>query len=268
MPRSNLFLAREPQPEGARRRDRGSLVETRPPVPTKYDYNEPPAVRERLPSSRRRRPPVSEFQQLVHAVEALRVPHDDRPDLPGGVLQMVSAIGGEGVSTVASGMASRAAVERRDPVLLLDCGVLAETDSPPPSANLLGAFEAFCNGETEVSALLGRVKGYDNLLCSPLAYHRISLLGRGGARMADFLNALRRDFALTILDCPPVLESPLSAAMSRLCDGTVLVVRAESTSHDQVKAARQRIESQGGQVLGVVLNDWREHRPRFLSQRF
>ncbi len=236
-------------------------------APLRHGSANIPVLREAPPNAGRRLPP-SDFQQLVYAVEAMRIPSDPLSADPlGGVLQIVSARAGEGVSTVASGLASRASIEGRDPVLLLDCGILAETEAAAPSTNMLGAFEVFCNGETRVASLVHKLKGYNNLMCAPLACHGVRLLGGDGARMVDFLNLLRREFALTILDCPPVLESPLSAAMSRLCDGTVLVVRAESTSHEQISAARQRIESQHGLILGAVFNDSKNHLPRFLSKR-
>jgi Mrp family chromosome partitioning ATPase len=67
------------------------------------------------------------------------------------------------------------------------------------------------------------------------------------------LDMLRAQHSLVVLDCSSLLF-PQAAAVSRYCDGSVLVVAAGITSQLEIDAARRRIEQLGGQVVGLVLN--------------
>ena len=58
---------------------------------------------------------------------------------------------------------------------------------------------------------------------------------------------------LIVLDCASV-QRPEAIALSRLCDGTVLVLEAGVTSQQETNAACKRIKQAGGAPVGVVLN--------------
>jgi Mrp family chromosome partitioning ATPase len=85
-----------------------------------------------------------------------------------------------------------------------------------------------------------------------------SRLLRSG-RMADVFAELRRRFAFVILDLPSVLRNSEAAAVGRLADGVVVVLRAGSTDERSAKQTLHLLS--GASVRGVVLNRWRPATP-------
>jgi polysaccharide biosynthesis transport protein len=75
------------------------------------------------------------------------------------------------------------------------------------------------------------------------------------ATLRGFLDELRRDFDVIILDTPPVLVSADAATLAGSVDGVILVVRAGQTDRGAAELAHQRVSSAGGRILGAVLND-------------
>jgi capsular exopolysaccharide synthesis family protein len=67
------------------------------------------------------------------------------------------------------------------------------------------------------------------------------------------LEALRKKFDYIVLDAPPVLPVSDAVVVSRLVDGVVLALRAESTTGKMAKEAIKRIRAAHVQPLGVVL---------------
>jgi Mrp family chromosome partitioning ATPase len=77
---------------------------------------------------------------------------------------------------------------------------------------------------------------------------------------------LRTHHPVIVLDSPPA-DSPEAAALSRYCDGSVLVVQAGRTRQAEIETAKTLIERLGGQTVGVVLNRERSVLPRWMSRR-
>jgi len=76
----------------------------------------------------------------------------------------------------------------------------------------------------------------------------------GCARLAKLLARLRRQFAVILIDTPPLLECPDARVFGRLSDGVILVVRAGQTSTEAVSLCSERLQEDGSIVLGTVLN--------------
>ena len=70
---------------------------------------------------------------------------------------------------------------------------------------------------------------------------------------ARLLEALRKKFDYILLDAPPVLPVSDAIVLSRITDGVVLAVRADSTTSKMAKEALKRIRAAHVQPLGVVL---------------
>ncbi len=75
-----------------------------------------------------------------------------------------------------------------------------------------------------------------------------------GARFGGLLETLRETYDYVIIDAPPIGNLVDSAIIGRQADGTLLVVRNDFVKTKEVKRAKQKIEQNGGKVLGVVLN--------------
>ena len=197
-----------------------------------------------------------EFERLFYAVEALRA--GDRPI----VLQFTSVAGAEGVTTVASGFARAAAAGHSRPILFLDCHLDRAPGAVPGSSR--GLIEA-CRQGRPFAASVAAVEGLPSLRWGRLAEGSVTVAGRDASEIRALMELARQNHPVVVLDSPGIGTSPVSAALSRFCDGTVLVVQAGRTHAAAVRAAKAEVERFGGQVVGAVLNRYREAAPRWLA---
>ncbi|MGD0107220.1 MAG: hypothetical protein ABSC06_24760 [Rhodopila sp.] len=199
------------------------------------------------------------FVQLYYAIEARRT-----SAMP-LVVQFISPKAGAGASTVASGYARVAADDCAQPVLYIDCNA-CETkprhgaSEPQP----LTLFDVLRRGLPLTDAIRP-VRDSKNLLWARLGPGERPLLALGGDRLQSMLDMLRANHPVIVLDTPPA-DAPESAAVSRYCDGSVLVVAAGKTKQWEIETAKSLLERLGGQTVGVVLNRERSVMPRWLGR--
>ncbi|MBK9711688.1 MAG: polysaccharide biosynthesis tyrosine autokinase [Kouleothrix sp.] len=86
----------------------------------------------------------------------------------------------------------------------------------------------------------------------PLPPNPADLLG--SRRMTQLIEVLKQEADVVVFDSPPVLAVVDAALLGRLCDATLLVVRAGSTRTDALRRMRDQIVQSGPRMLGVVLN--------------
>ncbi len=216
----------------------------------------------------------AEWLELSYAVETLRVNH--KPI----VVQFLGAAPGVGTSTVASGFATaagHAAIETMPvagapavlPVLFINCNPI-ESNTRRKSGRAIqpeSLVEAFrrdsllldtsvpTKDDTGVySAWLGASDSTGAVYCNHLD-------------MARLFEVLRGRFSLIVLDCPPVSKSFGALSLAPHCDGTLIVLRAAVTRASAVKAARERVERVGGQVIGTVFNRMSRKSSWFFGRR-
>jgi Mrp family chromosome partitioning ATPase len=181
---------------------------------------------------------------------------------------LVSAHPGEGVTTVALGLASTMAEVARQGVLLADL-----SSEGPELADRLGVHPRHGIGEV----LAKEVAARDAVVESAVPH--LFLLGRGDrlidmsqpdtlALLEELLRGLRSEFDFVIVDGGALRTVPDSLLVSSRVDGVVLVVQAERTGADAVREASGDLRAAGARLLGAVLNRRREYLPGFLSRRF
>lgn len=73
-------------------------------------------------------------------------------------------------------------------------------------------------------------------------------------RMRSLLDELAEHTDLLILDAPPVIAVTDAGVLSRLVDGTLLVVSVGLTPREIAKAAKEQLERVGARILGIVVN--------------
>jgi Mrp family chromosome partitioning ATPase len=203
----------------------------------------------------------SSFVELYYAIEARRT-----SAMP-LVVQFISPTPGAGASFVASGYARVAADDCAEPVLYIDCNPSAPVkprrgapEAPPPTL-----FDSLRRGLPLTDAIT-RVRDSKNLLWARLGPGERPLLALGGDRLQSMLDMLRATYPVIVLDTPPT-EAPESAAVSRYCDGSVLVVAAGRTRQWEIENAKALLERLGGQTVGAVLNREPSVLPRWLGRR-
>lgn len=166
---------------------------------------------------------------------------------------------------MASGYARVAADDCAQPVLYIDCNpskVKPRRGAAEPPLTTLS--EALRRGLPLADAIMP-VRSSKNLLWARLGQGERPLLALGGDRLQSMLDMLRSNYPVIVLDTPPT-EAPESAAVSRYCDGSVLVVAAGRTKQWEIENAKSLLERLGGQTVGVVLNRERSVMPRWLGR--
>ncbi len=200
------------------------------------------------------------FVQLYYAIEARRT-----SAMP-LVVQFISPTARTGASTVASGYARVAADDCAQPILYIDCNTASvRPRREVPEHHPLTLYDALRRG-LPLNDAISPARDSKNLLWARLGPGERPLLAVGGDRMQSMLDMLRANYPVIVLDTPPA-EAPESAAVSRYCDGSVLVVAAGQSRQWEIENAKALLERLGGQTVGVVLNRERSVLPRWLGRR-
>ena len=72
--------------------------------------------------------------------------------------------------------------------------------------------------------------------------------------MKNFLDKIRDEYDMIILDTPPVGLVTDSAVLSTLADGLIQVVAVSQTDIEMVKRAQELLDNVNANIIGVVLN--------------
>jgi capsular exopolysaccharide synthesis family protein len=97
-----------------------------------------------------------------------------------------------------------------------------------------------------------KVKGLDILTGGPKPPNPSELLGSD--KMRTFLESLKKDYDIIILDTPPVLPVTDAAILASLVDGVVLVSSYGQTTFEGLTRAKVQLENVDAKILGVILN--------------
>lgn len=178
-------------------------------------------------------------------------------------LGIISTLPGEGVSSVARGLARIVARTPNAKVLICDVA------SDPRNRTRRDK-----HASTRTS--MGDGGGRIDFTWLPGSQIALGVLGEPGAMNAiaadvesvrSMVSNVSAGFELVILDLPPVSESVIGPALAKAVDGVLLVVEAERTRAAAVRATEKTLKMYGGNVLGVVLNKRRFHIPDFIYRR-
>jgi succinoglycan biosynthesis transport protein ExoP len=170
----------------------------------------------------------------------------------------VSAVRGEGKTTVALGLAAALARLSHHRVLLL------EADLHEPS---LEAYLGLPRMSGVSEWLSGRTATVPVRTVSPPGFAFISA-GRKplirsdltrSDRMGALLGACQLSFGFVVVDCPPLDTTDDAVALQDLLDGFLLVVRARTAREKVIARAAERLEAD--RIQGVIFNDRPEALP-------
>ena len=178
----------------------------------------------------------------------------DRPR----VIVLTSANPGEGKTTVASNLAL-ALAEIGSPVLLIDGdlrkGRLHEIFQVSNSWGLSDLLAG--EKPPEGNAKVYFETCYERVYLLPAGSTPFSIAGLlHSPRTLEFLNRMREEFHMVIIDTPPMLQMSDARVLGKLADAVVLVVRSAQTTRDEASAAALRLTEDGTRVLGSILNEW------------
>jgi len=77
----------------------------------------------------------------------------------------------------------------------------------------------------------------------------------GSNTMKGFLEVLKKNYEVILIDTPPVLSVTDAAILGRIADGIILVIRAGKISRREVMRVKQILQRAKGNLIGTVLNE-------------
>jgi capsular exopolysaccharide synthesis family protein len=80
-------------------------------------------------------------------------------------------------------------------------------------------------------------------------------------KMRELIEEVARRYDRVIIDTPAVLGLPDTKIVSDLCDGLVMVVRADSTSQEDVETSLEILDRR--RILGLLLNGAQQAQGRY-----
>ena len=191
-------------------------------------------------------------------------------------IAVTSALEGEGVTTIARSLAAVLAHDRDRSVCLLETNWWNSSVDTTKSNWWLKSD----NGEAPerrlglADVLDGSCTLEDALLVT--SDPRLKVLSSGDLPMAtraavassssftDAVELLTKLFDVVVIDAPPVLKASEASTIVRHADAVALVVRQGVTTERQVKMAIDELT--GPEMLGIILNRWATHVPKFLQR--
>jgi receptor protein-tyrosine kinase len=175
---------------------------------------------------------------------------------PPRVIAVSSATPREGKTTVVVNLAASLAEQlHREQVLIIDADLRR-----PQIHRALGMEKGV--GITDV--LAGKATLERAIRVSPLnpALHVLSCGTHvanpsevmSSQSFSNLVEALRNRFGFIVIDTPPLLAATDGAAIAKVVDGTLIVVRADGVDRLAVAHAMQQLRRIGAPLLGVILN--------------
>ena len=182
-------------------------------------------------------------------------------------IAVVSAISGEGVTTVAHSLAELLSIETSDGVCWIDLSrssLLDMRETRAASHELLDITPIRQEVDTKNMAPVNSEDPTIRLLAEKgtSVEYRPTLPGRPA--LFDLLGTLANECGHIVLDTPPMLSESDCLGLIRQADAYVLVTRQGSTTMNQVRTLTDELRTIP--LLGAVLNDYRTRTPRFIRR--
>jgi len=170
------------------------------------------------------------------------------------VVVVSSPAPGEGKSTTVANLAIALAQNGRK-VLLIDA------DLRKPSLDRLfavkrepGLAELLTSRATLAGAIQKTlVENLSVMVCGATPPNPAEVLG--SEKMRALVEQVRLDYDVVLFDSSPLLAVTDPAVLAMLADGVVVVVSAGKTTLEELQHSVEMLESVGGRVLGVILNN-------------
>jgi len=195
--------------------------------------------------------------QFSHFAEALRCIRFGLRRTEGNktakVIQITSAVPGEGKSTLAATLALSSALSGAR-VVLFDCDFRRPLTTKLFHLTTTGGLSDLLSGRAEWDEV-ANIYSNSSLTVVPVGKCDQSSLDLiGSPRMIEVLKFASEHFDLVFLDSPPILPVSDAAVISSIAEKTILLVEWNKTDRDLVCQAIERVNLSKGTVTGVVLN--------------
>jgi len=174
---------------------------------------------------------------------------------------VTSAFPGEGKTTASINLAAVTALSLGRRVLLIDCDLRKPKVHSALGIQPQAGLAEVLRNEAIASEAIAKVEGanFDVLPVRGKPPNPSELLG--SPEMRKLIGEVSERYDRVILDSPAALGLPDAKAVSELCDGIVLVVRADMTSEQDIQSVLEILDRQ--RVLGLLLNGAKVDQARY-----
>jgi receptor protein-tyrosine kinase len=208
-----------------------------------------PADREKLPAMFSKHAIASEqFRLLATRLQQLQQSRKLKS------LLLTSALAGEGKSLVIANLAVSLAQGGRQRVLVVDADLrkpglssIVEVDGRPGLREWHQTSRPISDFICRVADINVWVLPAGQTIVDPLELLKSS-------RIADIVTSLTAMFEWVLIDSPPLLPLADAEIISRICDGTMIVVRRDKSPKSALKQALERVAP--SKLTGLLLNDF------------
>lgn len=179
----------------------------------------------------------------------------ERAEDPPRTILITSALGSEGKSFVAANLAVTIATEYDSYALLVDCDLRNPSLSRWFGQEKAAGLSDYLLDKKDISELLIKtdIKKLSILSGGSSQEYPVELIG--SKKMSTLVKDLRDryDDRYVIFDSSPILATTEPSVLTKMVDGIVVVVRADSTERDSIEQAMKVLDR--NKIIGVVLND-------------
>jgi succinoglycan biosynthesis transport protein ExoP len=143
-------------------------------------------------------------------------------------------------------------------------GILIDADMRRPKLHRAFGLDnrtglsSYLSGNLDLDSMNGKFireipqRGFSVITAGPLPPSPSKLLH--SSKMKELLDILSARYNFVMIDSPPIIGMPDGLLLSKLVDGTILVVRAGETPKNALSMTRQIFSDVNTNLLGVVLN--------------
>lgn len=175
-------------------------------------------------------------------------------DKPIKSMVITSSGPGEGKSTVSVNTAITIAQSGKN-VLLIDCDLRKPTLHKYFNMSSLKGLSNILVEDADYTNILyntEEIEQLDIIGSGPIPPNPAELLG--SKKMENFIEDMRKEYDMVILDAPPIGLVTDSAILSTIVDGTLLVCSVGEANINSATRAKELLEKVNANILGVVLN--------------
>jgi polysaccharide biosynthesis transport protein len=171
------------------------------------------------------------------------------------VLSVTSATPQEGKSTIAVNLATTLAEQGSEPVLVIDADLRRPTVHHVFGLPRKPGLTDVLQGTATILEAIRDSRAHSNLHvlpCGSPVTNAAELLG--SPRFSRLLGELRTRYGHIVIDTPPVLAVTDGVVVTRVVDGTIVVVRANQTDRAAVENAMDQLRNVNASLVGVIFN--------------
>jgi capsular exopolysaccharide synthesis family protein len=167
---------------------------------------------------------------------------------------LTSSVEGEGKSLSALNLAVSLAQGEQQKVLLVDADLRKPGLSRPLNVSGRAGIREWHRTNCPVAELICRVASL-KVWVLPAGQAKVDALEvLNSARLPDLLSSLNAVFDWVLIDSPPLLPLADAEIISRICDGTIIVVRRDKSPKSALQQALERVAP--SKMVGFLLNEF------------